>query len=141
MTHEHEFTEPDSIEADEYLYISQPCQHVEILGSSYSPRHDEVFYDEGPACEAVRRTTYEPRSIVDIHEYHDEPYVIELDETNELPPWAETAWMAVEGRINHGPHDPYTFDPAEPEIAILAATEDTEYRMVYSREEQTVNYV
>lgn len=54
-THEWGEVEDDDVYLEDYaLIVFQRCEYVEITGSTYSERHDEVFYDEGWQCEASR---------------------------------------------------------------------------------------
>lgn len=48
-----------SVEIDEYIYLSQPCNNVEITGSYTCDRLDETFYEEGAECDAARRVVFD----------------------------------------------------------------------------------
>lgn len=81
-THEHDFAEPDYLDADEHVRVTFRCNYAPIYGSKYSERHDEVFYDEGPRCEARRYVDYEIEGV-----YWGETRITYED--------SESLWIAV----------------------------------------------
>lgn len=139
--HEHDFVEPFDVEVDEVVIVYQRCQHRPIRGAHHSERLDEVFYDEGPRCEA-RQTTYYYLESVYANTEHGS---VELDidgwfETDEKQ--AETAFMEAERSLASRPV--VEFDPRDSEISVTVEVESNienttdSFTFVYEREEQEV---
>lgn len=58
--HDHEFAGAEgNIETAENVYISERCQHEQILNSYTDDVRDETYYETGPQCETTRHITYE----------------------------------------------------------------------------------
>ena len=107
--HEHQFEgEPDWEYFEDGAFIaSWRCDHVEILGSYTSERHDETFYEEGARCEEVKRVRMDCKRIY--VQDHDDPdrwhLLVEADDIFEiydrLTVGQERVLEAIEEKIFH----------------------------------------
>ncbi|WP_226041218.1 hypothetical protein [Natrinema sp. DC36] len=65
-SHTHEWRpldEDDPVFEDGAAIFRQQCDHVEILGSQTSSRHDETFYEEGAQCPETQHIRMDMRTL------------------------------------------------------------------------------
>lgn len=130
---DHVFEEPHDVEFDESLVIYQPCEYVEILGSTHSERWDETFYNEGAECEATQTTYYE----LDMVAIRDEVIDVPVPEGSRRE---EDVLMELE-RIIEEETEPWdmVFDPHQDTIEMEVFYEGEEYAVVFEKTDQEIS--
>lgn len=138
--HDHEFHEEDADwSADENLLCSMQCMHRPVYGSQYSERHDEVFYDEGPRCEASKRILWEFDGVYFDRDANipveQETGLIELPYDDEPYVW-EQAVEQAEWKVNDTRHP--NIDPESDEVVIPVVIEGDRYEVRWSNRTENI---
>jgi hypothetical protein len=137
--HEHEFHGEPDIEMDgEHLVLYERCHHREILGSYHDPSRDEVYYDEGPRCEA-RRTTYIKVSDPQVVEDGAYGHVVEYEEDPAL--WEElVASSAFAASVEPEAADMAHYGDSEREVRFESEYDGKTYAVTLTMNDQEVTY-
>lgn len=135
-SHEHEFEEPDVVEADEVLVIEQQCTHAPVLNEWVDDSRDEVYTETGDRCEAVRRTVFAIDEVRDVSQGEIEPLHPDGSQKDEML-WEDSVVIA-EQTINQSSANPTRFDPDYQQITVGVDHRHGEFEVVYNRDHRTI---
>lgn len=156
MGHEHSFSRnADNIvfnSDNNEIVVKRECQGYTTDQTEVQIPSGKPSFQESP-CEAVKEDAYKIRSVVDNHDYHDEPNsnsITVLEDTNptknsvhkdslsKVPDWIDEVVQKARSKAESVEAQYFMCYLGGAEISMMLATSDTEYDVILTRVDERV---